>query len=148
MPATTQTPAPPAPLTWGSVCVAWLPIALGLIMGTMLRMLVFVFGGGRLVAAGGSILCAALGTVGAMLLIRAGRTEGGVAVALKVSLFWVLLTVGFRATWFGLAIEAGWAGVLLDYKLWKGQPGLVIVLLVAAAPFLLRPRHAKPPSPV
>ena len=127
-----------------SAIITWLPIALGTVLGTIMRLVVFVFGGGKAAAAMGSILCASLGATGAVLWLGSSRERSSWLESLGVSVTWVLLTILFRAIWVGVALGGGWEGVTLDYQLRDGQPVVIMLAIVAAAPLIMEWRSRRP----
>ncbi|MBK6423826.1 MAG: hypothetical protein IPF77_16760 [Gemmatimonadetes bacterium] len=132
-------PPPTVPL---QTIVIWLPIALGIIVGTMVRPVTFVGGGGRVAAALMSVVCAGLGAAAAAAWLGASGAWPGWRRLWKVSVTWLLLTVFFRAAWVGLAIGGGWGAVAMDYRAMEGQPLPFMLALIAAAPLLLA-RHRR-----
>lgn len=118
--------------------ISWLPIALGIILGTVMRLAVFLFGGRQTPAAVGSILGAGLGAMLAILWLYCEEENSHWWVLLKVSVAWVVLSAAFRAMWIGLIIGSGWTGVTGDYDVRDGQPWAIVLGLIAAAPLALK----------
>lgn len=128
--------------------ITWVPIAVGTILGAILRLVLLLFGGGRLLAALGSVLCSCLGVAAAILWLRGSGESAGWAGTLRLGATWVLLTMLFRAAGVGLLLGAGWAGVMRDYSLGAGQPLLFVLAIVGLAPLTLgRCRHRPMASP-
>jgi hypothetical protein len=96
---------------------------------------IVVFGFSTDPARAASILCTALGALAGTLWLHSAE-HGTARDLIRVSLTWVALTVVLRAAWLGSLIGGGWAGVARDYRIWNGQPGLIVLALVAVAPFL------------
>lgn len=144
MPLNRPLPHAPPAVPLQTIILTWLPIALGIIVGTLTRLVVFVFGGGRLPAAVGSVVCAALGAAAAALWLGASGDWPGRRHLWKVGVTWVLLTVLFRAAWVGLAIGGGWDAVVGDYRATEGQPLPFMLAVIAAAPLLAAWRTRRP----
>jgi len=140
--------APAQPnILFATACLAWLPIGLGIIIGTVTRLVVFVFGGGRNATALGSILCAGIGATVAVLWLAHSGEEPGWLGAIKLSATWILLSATFRALWLGIVIGSGWKGVTMDYSVWDGQPWMIALTLIAVAPLLMEWTRRKAESP-
>lgn len=129
------------PLKFSTALISWLPIAISLVLGTLLRAAVLVLGGTEHGAAVASILCAGAGAALAALWFTSSTEAGDWWTTWKLSALWVVLTIAFRALWLGVVVGAGWNGVALDYQVWDGKPGAVVVAVVAAAPFVLKGRR-------
>lgn len=123
------------PLPFSAVCITWAPVALGTILGTFTRATVYVFGGELHQAITATLLWAAVGAALSTLWVWISA-EYNWRRAAQVSATWVLLTVGFRALWLGVVLGGRWSGILADYRIWEGQPGLIVLGLVAVAPVL------------
>jgi hypothetical protein len=142
-----QSSRSPATIPFEAALLAWVPIALGIVMGTVTRLVVFVSGGSKTALAIGSILCAGLGATVAVLWLAHSGEEPGWLGAIKLSATWVLLSAAFRALWIGIVIGGGWTGVTTDYHMWDGQPWTIIVALIAVAPLLMEWTRRKAESP-
>lgn len=118
--------------------ITWLPIGASLLLGTLVRGAIVVFGFSTDPARAASILCTALGALVGALWLHSAETGTTPRHLVRVSLIWVALTAVLRAAWLGSLIGGGWAGVARDYRIWNGQPGLIMLALVAVAPFLPR----------
>jgi len=134
--------APPADsIPFGTALLTWLPIAGGIIAGTLVRSVALVFHSGPLIALLASLVCTGVGVALAVVWLTASSPTEDWQGVLRVSLCWALLTIVFRAVWLGTLVGGGWVGVRLDYRIGQGQPGIPIVLLIAAAPLLLHWWH-------
>lgn len=139
-----RVPRTPASLPIGAACITWVPIAIGIIAGTLARATVFVFGGRLHGAAAASIVCAGLGATLASLWFLTSTEEDDPRWTITVSGIWVLLSLAFRALWLGGVLGGGWSAITEDYRVWEGQPGLIVLGLVAAAPLLLKGLARRP----
>jgi hypothetical protein len=137
----------PNTIPFATAFLAWLPIALGIVLGTLTRLVVFVFGGSRAALTAGSILGTGVGATVAILWLDRSGEEPGWLGAIRLSAVWVLLSVAFRALWIGIVIGGGWTGVTMDYHVWDGQPWTITLALIAAAPLVLSCRHRKAELP-
>lgn len=123
--------------------LSWLPIALGIILGTMTRFVAFLLGGGTHASAAGSVLFAAIGAVVAVIALERSSEVPDWRGVIRLGTTWLLLSMAFRAVWLGVVIGGGWEGVRMDYEAWKGQPGVFVLALTVAAPLVLLWRHHK-----
>jgi len=121
----------------GTALVGGLPIPVGMALGSVVRAVVLVAGGGEHVAAVGSILCTGLSAFLAAVWFERSVGFDSWWSVVGLSAIWALLTIGFRALWLGAIIGGGLPAVLSDYRLAGGNPGGVILAVVAAAPVIV-----------
>lgn len=125
-------------ISFGTAFITWLPVALGIMLGTILRLAVFLLNGSQALAAAGSIAGAALGAVLAVSWLQRSEESSSWWGVLKLIAAWVVLSAAFRAAWLGFVIGSGWSGVTGDYALEDGQPWPIVLGLIAVAPLALR----------
>ncbi len=140
---TSQLGGEPFPLT--AALVTWLPIGIGIVLGTLARGATFVLGGGDFSALAVSVAFVLAGGLLALLWSADAMPTSSWVGLIKLSLCWLAVSAAFRALWLGTLLGGGWKGVIDDLKVWETRPGLVILVLVALVPWFL-PALARSPS--
>jgi hypothetical protein len=59
----------------------------------------------------------------------------------EIAVLWVGLTVGFEFAFGHFVAGASWAALIANYDLLAGRTWPVVLAVVAASPFIWRPRH-------
>lgn len=125
----------PFPLT--AACVTWLPIGIGIVLGTLARGATYVFGGGDFSALAISVGFVLGGGIIALLWSADALPTQNWVDLIKISFCWLSMSAAFRALWLGALLGGGRTGVIDDLKIWETRPGLLILVLTALAPWFL-----------